>query len=157
MWRLSAIAVAVWLAVYMVCGCGALTHVRVPVGSADAVTPSTEVQLAVDPDRPVLLRAVDGQALAWIQISNRLRAITYVLPPGEHELWLSAAPYGLPFLPQRLRCYVLRASFAAGGIYKLALDPDRQAPLLVGIDPELQVVGELVDEPLVLERGCKWR
>ena len=114
--------------------------------------------VTVDTDRPVLLRAVDKQHLLGVQVSSSLRAFTYVLTPGEHVLWLSSAPYGLPFVPQRLKCFVLTVSLLAGSSYTLRSDDGNQAPILTneaGGQPD--VAGMLVDEPLVLERGCKWQ
>jgi len=112
----------------------------------------------VDTDRPVLLRAVDEKVLPGVQVSSRLRSFTYVLHPGVHVLWVSNAPYGLPLIPQRLKCYVIRATLLPGLIYSLRFDVTRQVPILAhltGAEPDIE--GVLVDEPLAFERGCKWQ
>mgnify|MGYP007060373240 FL=1 len=139
-------------------GCAALSHSFVSVGDASPETPAAIALVTVDTDRPVLLRAVDKQHFIGVQVSSKLRAFTYVLTPGEHVLWLSSAPYGLPFVPQRLKCFVLTVSLLAGSSYTLRSDDGNQAPILTneaGGQPD--VAGMLVDEPLVLERGCKWQ
>ncbi|QKS27515.1 MAG: hypothetical protein HT579_00155 [Candidatus Accumulibacter similis] len=139
-------------------GCAALSHSFVSVGDASPETPATVALVTVDTDRPVLLRAVDKQHFLGVQVSSKLRAYTYALTPGEHVLWLSSAPYGLPFVPQRRKCFVLTVSLLAGSSYTLRSDDGNQAPILTneaGGQPD--VAGMLVDEPLVLERGCKWQ
>ena len=52
---------------------------------------------------PVIVHAVDEKPLPSLQVSNKLRAIRYLLNPGRHVLWISSAPYGLAIVPQRLR------------------------------------------------------
>lgn len=95
-------------------GCIALTRGIVPVDGAD-LAGTGAVRLDIDTDHPVLLRAVDEKPLPGVQVSSRARAFSYVLHPGERVLWLSDVPYGFPFLPQHLKCYVMHADLAAGG------------------------------------------
>lgn len=141
----------------LVAGCTALTQAHVPVGGVDPENQATTARIAVTPNASVLLRAVDGQFLPAMQISSRVRAYTYVLPPGVHTLWLMAAPFGLPFIPQRLQCYVMQVSLSAGARYELDLDSAGEQPRLRHASgAEAEAVGRLVDAPLVLERGCQW-
>jgi hypothetical protein len=138
-------------------GCAALSRSMIFVDGASPDNPDAVARVAVDTERPVVLRAVDEKALPDIRVSSRLRSVTYVLRPGTHVLWASSAPYGLPLVPQRLKCYVIRAGFVAGAVYTLRFDVHRQAPVLGSpTAPEPQVMGVLVDEPLISERGCKW-
>lgn len=86
-----------------------------------------------------------------------VRSFTYVLHPGTHVLWVSTAPYGFPFLPQRIRCYVLEVRLAAGSGYTMRFDASAQAPVLVRAGASApEAVGALVDEALLSERGCRW-
>lgn len=113
--------------------------------------------MAVDPYDSIILRAVDGQPLSGIQVSNWLRAVTYRLPAGTRELWLVDNPYGMPLLPSRLRCYVLTADLAGGERYTLALAAGGRGPVLADRDRTVRGEGVLVDTPWVMERGCRWR
>lgn len=138
-------------------GCVALTRGIVPVDGADPADTGA-VRLDIDTDHPVLLRAVDGKPLPGVQVSSRARAFSYVLHPGDRVLWLSDAPYGFPFLPQRLKCYVLRADLAAGARYLLRMDDAMRRPVLIDAMQQNTVAeGVLVDEPLIYERGCRWQ
>jgi hypothetical protein len=70
---------------------------------------------------------------------------------------VSNVPYGFPLIPQRLKCYVIRATLLPGLVYSLRFDVTRQVPILAhlaGAEPDIE--GVLVDEPLVFDRGCKW-
>jgi len=154
---MRALLAAGHIALLATAGCGTLSDRQIRLGDVDLTPASELVSVTIDPDRPVVLRALDGNLLADIQVSNRLRALSYVVAPGVHELWLSSAPYGQPLLPQRLKCYVLTASFKAEGKYRIAFDPDRQAPVLEAIGTGVQVLGVLVDSPFVFERECTWR
>jgi len=52
----------------------------------------------------------------------------------------------------------MRTTLSAGADYELRLDTTLQKPVLrhsAGSEPEVE--GDLVDEPLILERGCKWQ
>ena len=148
---------AVLLACLLAAGCAALTEVRIPVAGADRLPPSEVAEVAVDPHDPVILRAVDGQPLSGIQVSNWLRAATYRLPAGTRELWLVDNPYGMPLLPQRLRCYVLTADLAGGERYTLAITAGGRGPVLADRNRDIRAQGVLVDAPSVMERGCRWR
>jgi hypothetical protein len=101
---------------------------------------------------------VDEELLPSILVSNHLRSLTYVLHPGRHVLWLSELPYGIPFLPQHINCFVIQVTLAAGSGYDLRLDPKTKLPLLFRTGAtEPEAMGEIVDRPFLLERGCQWR
>jgi len=112
----------------------------------------------VDPGRPVLLRAVDEEFLPSIQVSNYLRQITYVLPPGRHVLWLSEVPAGIPFIPQHINCFTMLVTLVAGEIYDLELGSPEMVPTLRESESAEEVaVGVLVDRAFLMERGCRWQ
>lgn len=134
-------------------GCAVLPDAVIAVGGA---TGDTTARMAVDTRHPVLVHAVDGASLG-VQVSNALRPVTYQLAPGPHVLWVSSAPAGVPFLPQRIHCFVLEANFAPGWDYTLHFDTAAREPVLRSPRaPGAGVRGRLVDAPLVMERRCKW-
>jgi hypothetical protein len=105
-----------------------------------------------------LLRGVDGQLLPGVQVPSALRAVTYVLPPGAHVLWVSSAPAGIPFVPEQIRCFIIDAMFVPGSAYVLREDPKREVAILFRAgDEEPLATGRLVDNPLAMERKCRWR
>lgn len=143
---------------FLIAGCAALTQSVISVGGAGAGDGASLARIAIDPDRPVLLRAVDQKMLPGVQVSSRVRAFTYELPAGSHVLWVSSTPYGLPFIPQRLRCYVMQVTLSPGADYDLRFDRASQKPVLShAASSEPAVEGVLVDEPLVTERACRWQ
>ncbi|WP_439606185.1 hypothetical protein [Hydrogenophaga sp.] len=148
---------ALWLAIGLG-GCAGLSPSPVSLSGARLDEPFSAVRVSVDPAHPVLLRAVDEELLPSIQVSNHLRPLAYVLHPGAHVFWLSELPYGMPFLPQRINCFVMRVTLVAGAGYELRLDPRRKLPVLSRTgEAEPESVGQVVDRPLLLERGCQWR
>lgn len=151
-------AVLAALALLALQGCVALTRGVIAVDGADPADSATVARVDIDPDQPALLRAVDGKALPGVQVSNRVRAFSYVLHPGEQVLWLSDVPYGFPFVPQHLKCYVMHADLAAGTLYLLRLDDVTLHPVLIDTTQQRPVAeGVLVDQPLIYERGCRWQ
>ena len=142
----------------LVLGCASLSASVISVDGADPADHAHIARIAVNADRPVLLRAVDGQHLSGVHVSSRVRSYTYALRPGSHVLWLSNVPYGIPFLPQHLKCFVMHATLSAGATYELRFDADTQKPVLkhsAADEPDIE--GRLVDEPFIFERGCKWQ
>ena len=138
-------------------GCVALTESVQSIDGADPDAPGSVARIAVDTGHPVLLRAVDGKFLSSVQLSSKLRSFAYVLHPGTHVLWVSSAPYGLPLVPQHIQCFVLHARLSPGSSYTLRFDVAAQVPVLAhAANAEPDAVGSLVDEPLILERGCRW-
>jgi hypothetical protein len=139
-------------------GCAVLPSAEIRIDGATHAADLEAARISIHPGKPVLIRAVDERLLPSIQVSNYLRPITYVLPPGEHVLWLSEPPAGVPFLPQRVSCYVMRATLVANTAYVLELNKQIMLPTLrkVSLD-ELDSVGVVVDRPLLIERGCKWQ
>lgn len=146
------------LALLVLQGCAALSQGIVPVDGADPAAIAAVARVDVDTDHPALLRAVDGKPLPGLQVSSRVRAFSYVLHPGQRLLWLSDLPYGFPFLPQHLKCYVMQVDLAAGARYLLRLDDATRRPVLIDAKQYDTVAeGVLVDEPPIYERGCRWR
>lgn len=157
LWKARASATTLLL-VALVTACAPLSQSVQTVEGANPEDVGSVVRLSIDTTHPVLLRAVDETFLARVQVSSALRSYTYVLHAGTHVLWVSSAPYGLPLVPQRIKCYVLNVRLSAGASYTLRFDVPTQVPVLVratGSEPE--AVGVLVDEPLVFERSCRWR
>jgi hypothetical protein len=143
---------------FSIAGCAPLSQSVVAIGGASPAASDAVARIDIDTEHPVLLRAVDETFLSSIQVSSKLRSFTYVLHPGSHALWVSSAPYGLPLTPQRLKCFVINAKLSAGSSYTLRINVPAQTPVLAhSTGSEPQVTGSLVDEPLILERGCKWR
>jgi hypothetical protein len=146
------------LALLVLQGCAALSQGIVPVDGADPAAIAAVARVDVDTDHPALLRAVDGKPLPGLQVSSRVRAFSYVLHPGQRLLWLSDLPYGFPFLPQHLKCYVMQVDLAAGARYLLRLDDATRRPVLIdAMQHDTVAEGVLVDEPPIYERGCRWR
>ncbi len=146
------------LLVALVTACAPLSQSVQSIDGANPEAGGSVARIAIDTTHPVLLRAVDGTFLATAQVSSSLRSFAYVLHPGTHVLWVSSAPYGLPLVPQRIKCYVLNVRLSAGSSYTLRFDVPTQAPVLAhAASSEPEAVGALVDEPLVLERACRWR
>ena len=104
---------------------GTLLHSVVSVDNAEANGAASASRVFVDEDRPVILHAVDGKLLPVLHVSNRLRSITYLIRPGTHVLWLSSTLYGLPFVPQRIKCFVLHTTLSAATEYRLRFDTVR--------------------------------
>lgn len=144
--------IGVWLH-----GCASLTHETIAVGVADAADTATTARVALVASQPVILRGVDGRQLPSAHIPNAVRAYTFVLAPGARELWVSTVPYANALLAQHVGCYVLRATLAAGGDYQLRFDPERVAAVLLPAgSSQPEAVGELIDQPLIVERACRW-
>lgn len=144
--------------VAFVAACSALSQSVVSVDGANAEWTDLVARIAVDTERPVLIRAVDEKNISSVQLSSRLRSFTYALHPGRHVLWVSSAPYGLPLVPQRLKCYIINATLTAGALYLLRFDATRQTPVLSQpAGSESEATGILVDEPFIHERSCRWR
>ena len=143
--------------VEFVAGCASLTQSLASVDGANPERLDLVALVAVDTEQPVVVRAVDEKYLSGVQVSSKLRSFTYAVHPGTHVLWVSSAPYGLPLVPQRIKCYTISAKLSAGASYSLRFESTKQTPVLShssGFEPE--VSGVLVDEPFVHERGCKW-
>lgn len=136
-------------------GCAVLPEAVIAIGDASAHAADRVARITVDTRHPAVVHAVDGTPVG-VQVAMALRPVHYLLPPGVHTLWVSSAPAGLPWLPQRIHCYVLEATFGAGA-YALRFDEGAHAPVLTG--PEgvgAAVQGRLVDAPWVMERRCRW-
>lgn len=144
-------------AAILLSACAPLTVATVPLGDAGWHAPARLASLSLDPDHPALLQGFDGALLSAARVPSAMRTWNFLVPPGEHLLWVSGVPYGNPLLPQRLRCYTLRAEFEAGQRYVLSEDPSARVASLrrEGADAPV-ATSALVDNPLVMERMCKW-
>ena len=140
---------------FALAACSALVQSVVSIDGAEASSSSPISRVLVDEVHPVILHAVDEKPLPSLQVSNKLRSVTYLFRPGQHELWVSSAPYGLPLVPQRIKCFIINATLSASAEYHLAFDASKGVPILSS--ESTSVEGALVDQPLVIERGCKWR
>lgn len=147
---------AVLLTTAALWACTPLSHSLVLLNGSDAGDPAAVALIDTDPGHPLLLRGLDEKPLA-VRVPSALRTWTYVVAPGRHRLWVSSVPYGHPFLPQRIRCYVIEATLDAGVRYVLKDDPANEWVLLTRHGGgEAVAAGRLVDAPLVTESGCRW-
>lgn len=148
-----------WLAlVVSPAGCAVLRGTEIHIDGTLTKDSAEVARIAVHPGKPVLLRAVDEEFLASIQVSNYLRPITYVLTPGRHVLWLSEVPAGIPFIPQHINCFTMLVTLVAGKDYDLELGSPEKVPTLRRSDSAEEVaVGVLVDRAFLMERGCRWQ
>jgi hypothetical protein len=139
------------------CACASLTHETIAVDAADAADRAATASVALVAAQPVILRGVDGKMLSSVHVPNAVRSYTFVMSPGPHELWVSTVPYANAQLAQHVGCYVLRATLAAGAEYQLRFDPGRIAAVLLPVgSSQPAAVGELIDQPLIVERACRW-
>jgi hypothetical protein len=140
----------------MLAACAPLTVATIPLGSAASLPTSQLARLTSDLEHPVLLKGFDGTLLPS-RAPSALLNWSYLLSAGDHELWVVGAPAAVPLLPQRLRCYSFRASFVSGYVYTLSEDIDAKLVVLRREDLQAPVAtSATVDNPLVIERSCKW-
>jgi hypothetical protein len=120
---------------------------------------SVVAQITEDRNHPLLLRGLDGVSLGSMRVPNLLFGeYSYVVKSGRHVFWLKSMPYGHPFIPQRIRCYTMQADLEKGTRYLLREEADvKRALLLKEETGETLSMGELVDEPWVFLRECKWQ
>jgi hypothetical protein len=139
-------------------GCAALSNAVIAIDSADPSDTAGVSMIMLDQRSPALLRAVDAKMIEGVHVPSALRSFTFVLRPGPHELWMSSVPAGLPWLPQRIDCYVVRAVLAAGSRYVLSIDKERDLAVLSGSElTGSPATGTVVDRPFVFERSCRWQ
>ncbi len=135
-------------------------HIPVSLVSLDGSPTDNLSRVAVVAEsetHPALLRGLDGAALNTMRVPNELGKYAYVLNPGHHLFWLKSVPYPNPLIPQHLRCYTLTVELAPGMRYLLEEDVGAKRASLVRRDTgEVVSTGELVDQPWVFERDCKW-
>ncbi|WP_124962436.1 hypothetical protein [Sulfurisoma sediminicola] len=119
---------------------------------------SLVARIAEDRERPIVLRGLDGVPLQSLRVPNALGEYAYVVNSGRHVLWLKNMPYAHPLMPQRIRCYKMQADLEKGMRYLLREEADTKRALLLKKETgETVSIGELVDEPLVFVRECKWQ
>lgn len=118
----------------------------------------TRVALIVeDQNFPALFRGLDGVPLDSMRVPTVFGRYAYVMSPGPHMFWLKGSPYPHPLVPQRIRCYTMHVELQPGVGYILKEETADNKVLLVREDTgETVSTGELVDEPLVFQRDCKW-
>lgn len=110
-----------------------------------------------DQHHPVLLRGLDGVAVKSMRVPSALGEYAYVMSAGTHVLWTKSVAYPHPLIPQRIRCYILRVELVQGGWYLLKEDVKaKRAFLAIAATGEVVSTGELVDEPWVFMKDCKW-
>jgi hypothetical protein len=110
-----------------------------------------------DPNHPALLRGFDGIPVRSFRVPNAFEKYAYVMSAGHHTFWLKGFPHPLPVLPQRIRCYTVHAVLAQGMRYCLKEDEGARKALLIREDTgETVATGDLVDEPWVFIRDCRW-
>lgn len=138
-------------------GCAPLSHSRISLDGSATDAPSAVATLELDPDHPLILRGLDATPIRPLRVPSALRTWSFSVKPGRHLLWASSVPYGLPLLPQSMRCYAIDVQLEAGAQYVLRHDADRRHALVVrrgAAAPE--AIGRLVDEPSIMERSCRW-
>lgn len=149
---------ALVLVVFWLGGCTRIPVSFIPLDGAPANDLSQVVQIVQDEDSPVLLRGLDGIPLEFVRVPNDFNKFTYLIKPGRHVLWVTNVPYGHPLIPQKWRCYVVQApELAQGTRYRLREDVGEKKALLLRDDTGATVsTGQLVDEPWIFWRGCRW-
>lgn len=138
-------------------GCAPLTHSHITLDGSATDAPSAAATLSLDPDNPLILRGLDGAPIRPIRVPSALRTWSFSVKPGRHLLWASSVPWGLPLLPQTMRCYAIDVQLEAGTEYVLRHDADRRNALVVRRGATVpEATGRLVDEPWIMERSCRW-
>jgi hypothetical protein len=145
-------------AAFWLIGCAHISESRIPLDGSPVNDLSQVAQIVEDADYPALLRGVDGIPLKSVRVSNDFYKYVYLIKPGHHVFWLMNAPYGHPLVPQRIRCYVIQAELTQGTRYRLKEDIGKKLALLLTDDTgEMVSIGQLVDEPWVISRSCRWQ
>jgi hypothetical protein len=138
------------------CGHGSRSLIALDDSSKDAI--SMVAQIIEDKEHPLLLCGLDGVSLRSMRVPNAFGEYAYVVKSGRHVFWLKSMPYGHPFIPQRIRCYKMQADLEQGERYLLREEDDSKRALLLKEETgETMSMGELVDEPWVFSRECKWQ
>lgn len=139
-------------------GCAHISESLIPLDGSPIDDPSQVAQIVEDANYPVLLRGLDGVPLESVRVSNAFYKYAYLVKPGHHVFWGMNAPYPHPLVPQRIRCYVIQAEVEQGVRYRLKEDIRLKRPLLLRDDTgETLSIGQLVDEPWVFLRSCRWQ
>jgi hypothetical protein len=82
---------------------------------------------------------------------------TYVMSAGTHVFWIIGALYPHALIPHRLHFYVLRVELLRGERYLLKEDVNTMRVILItAITGKVETTAELLDEPWVFMKGCKW-
>jgi hypothetical protein len=138
--------------------CAPLSHKVISIDGTSTENLATVSMLSVDLKHPLLLVGLDGELLQAVRFQSAFRTWSFVVSPGEHILWVSNVPYGLPLIPQRRRCYAMDVFLEPGSHYILREDPTDELVLLLPQGGSKPVAsGRLVDNPLIFERDCRWK
>ena len=116
----------------ILCGCAPLTHSLISLDGSDTESLSAVSVLSLDSQYPLILRGLDGTLLPQVRVSSAFRTWSFVLSPGRHLLWASSVPYGLPLIPQFLRCYAIDVWLEPGSLYILRHDAPGSIVILIG-------------------------
>ena len=138
-------------------GCAGISRTLISLDGSRTDDLTVVALITEDQNFPVLLRGLDGMAVKSMRIPNPYGRYAYVMGAGKHVLWLKSAPYPHPLIPQRLYCYTMSAELHPGVSYYLKEDVGKKQALLLREDSgETVSTGELVDEPWVFQRDCRW-
>lgn len=139
-------------------GCANISESLVPLDDSPVNDLTHVAKIVEDASYPALLRGVDGSPLKSVRVSNDFYKYAYLIKPGHHVFWLMNAPHGHPLVPQRIRCYVMQVELKQGARYQLKEDAGKKLAFLLadGTD-EVLSIGQLVDEPWVFLRSCRWQ
>jgi len=145
------------LALAWLTGCSHAPPSLVPLHDAPVNDLSRVARLHENTKHPLLLRGLDGRPLDTLRVPSAFSHYDYVVQAGRHRLWLKSMPYGHPFVPQRVRCYVIDAEFAGGMRYLLEEDTrEASARLLRDDTGEPVASGRMIDETWVFSGSCSW-
>lgn len=138
--------------------CAPLSHKVISLNGTGTENPVNSPIIDVDLTHPLLLVGLDGNQLSSVEFQSQFRTYSFIISPGKHVLWLSNVPYGLPLIPQRLRCYSMDVILEPSSKYILKEAPMEKIALLLPQSGGVPVAsGRLIDNPLVFERRCRWR
>ena len=147
------VTVAFWLS-----GCTHISGSFISLDGSPGNDLSLVAQIVEDADYPVLLRGLDGIPLKSVRVPNDFNKYAYLMKPGHHVFWVMNAPYGHPLVPQKIRCYVIQVELEQSTRYRLKEDSVIKRALLLRDDTGAVVsIGQLVDEPWVFLRSCRWQ
>lgn len=141
-------------------GCSSVSPSLIPLDGSPVNDPSKVALITEDTDYPLLLRGLDGIPLKTMRVPNAFHNYAYIMKSGPHTLWLRDVPYGHPVFAsfEKAHCYVMEVELVQGMKYRLREDVELKKALLID-DATGQTIamGELVDEPWIPARGCRWR
>jgi len=147
-------------AAFWLTGCTQFSSSLISIDGSPINDLSKIALLVEDSDHPLLLRGSDGIPQESMRVPNAFIKYAYLIKPGSHVFWLKNVPYGHPIfaLFERVRCYVIEVELTQGMQYRLKEDKKMKRALLLNDETgETVAIGQLVDEPWILSRDCKWQ